>query len=77
MREILFRGKRDENDEWVFGDLIHEPWASCIQVTEQVIENNNIDIFKHINVRRTHNFCDNGKSCFFSCDFEQIKSLCL
>ena len=46
MREILFRGKRDENDEWVFGDLIHEPWASCIQVTEQVIENNNIDIFK-------------------------------
>lgn len=42
MREILFRGKRKENDEWVFGDLIHEPWASCIQV----IENNNIDIFK-------------------------------
>ena len=46
MREILFRGKRDENDGWVYGDLIHEPWASCIQVTEQVIENNNIDIFK-------------------------------
>ena len=41
MREILFRGKRDENDEWVFGDLIHEPWASCIQV----IENDNINIF--------------------------------
>ena len=35
MREILFRGKRDENDEWVFGDLIHEPWASCIQVMEK------------------------------------------
>lgn len=41
MREILFRGKRDENDEWVFGDLIHEPWASCIQL----IENDNINIF--------------------------------
>lgn len=42
MREILFRGKRKENDEWVFGDLIHEPWASCIQV----MENDNINTFK-------------------------------
>ena len=42
MREILFRGKRVENDEWVFGDLIHEPWASCIQV----IEKDNINTFK-------------------------------
>lgn len=23
MREILFRGKRIDNDEWVYGDLIH------------------------------------------------------
>lgn len=28
MREILFRGKRVENDDWVYGDLIHEPWGS-------------------------------------------------
>lgn len=46
MREILFRGKRKENDEWVFGDLIHEPWASCIQV----IEKDNINPFK---IKRT------------------------
>ena len=42
MRDILFRGKRVENDEWVYGDLIHEPWASCIQVMEK----DNINTFK-------------------------------
>ena len=42
MREILFRGKRVENDKWVFGDLIHEPWGDCIQV----IEKDNINTFK-------------------------------
>lgn len=32
MRDILFRGKRIDNGEWVFGDLIHEPFGYCIQV---------------------------------------------
>ena len=32
MREILFRGKRMDNGELVFGDLIREPWGYCIQV---------------------------------------------
>lgn len=32
MREILFRGKRIDNGDWVFGDLIREPWGYCIQV---------------------------------------------
>lgn len=25
MREILFRGKRKDNNEWVYGDLLQEP----------------------------------------------------
>ena len=31
MREILFRAKHKEWDEWVEGDLIHEPFGDCIQ----------------------------------------------
>lgn len=27
MREILFRGKRFDNGDWVFGDLIREKWG--------------------------------------------------
>lgn len=34
MREILFRGKRMDNEEWVKGDLIREPWGYCIQVVD-------------------------------------------
>lgn len=29
MREILFRGKRVDNDEWVVGDLIHRQIWNC------------------------------------------------
>lgn len=31
MREIKFRGKRIDNGEWVYGDLIHERYGTCIQ----------------------------------------------
>lgn len=31
MREILFRGQSEETKEWVYGDLIHEPYGVCIQ----------------------------------------------
>lgn len=35
MREILFRGKYINTGEWVMGDLIREPFGTCIQaVTE-------------------------------------------
>lgn len=33
MREILFRGKRVDNDEWVVGDLIHRQiWKRSLTV---------------------------------------------
>lgn len=35
MREILFRGKRVDNGEWVYGDLIHEPFGDCIQYLDE------------------------------------------
>ena len=27
MREILFRGKRADNEEWVFGNFIEDKWG--------------------------------------------------
>lgn len=35
MREIIFRGKRIDNGEWVYGDLIHEPFGDCIQYLDE------------------------------------------
>lgn len=31
MRDISFRGKRMDTGEWVCGDLIREPYGTCIQ----------------------------------------------
>lgn len=33
MREILFRGKRADTGEWVYGDLIHAGYLYCIGET--------------------------------------------
>lgn len=37
MREILFKAKRTDNQEWVMGDLIHEPYGTVIQYYENEI----------------------------------------
>ena len=39
-REILFRGKRVDNGEWVFGDLLHN--CDCVKIRENETEINHV-----------------------------------
>ena len=40
MREILFRAKRKDNGDWVYGDLIHN--IDCVKVRERETDINRI-----------------------------------
>ena len=36
MREILFRGKREDNGDWAYGYIVIKPYGSFIEKVEQI-----------------------------------------
>ena len=45
VKDIIFRGKRTDNNQWVFGDLIHRPfWTSDMYLIR--IENDTLDFYE-------------------------------
>lgn len=49
MREVLFRGKRKDNGEWVYGDLIHRKiWTSQLYIIRE--EDNGFDSYTEYEV---------------------------
>ena len=49
MREILFRGKRVDNGEWVYGDLINTPELKTRIIWYEDTSSDGVDYFKGFN----------------------------
>ena len=66
MREILFRGKRTDNGEWVYGDLIQN--VDCLKIREQEKSIKNIAKSYEVDLETVGQFTglldENGKKIF-------------
>jgi uncharacterized phage protein (TIGR01671 family) len=64
MREILFRGKRIDNDEWVYGDLVQSPAHGVVQIYEQDLCGDNFAVDPSTIGQYTGLTDKNGKKIF-------------
>ncbi len=67
MREILFRGKSVDNDEWLYGHYVHQYGADMIYLPDGVDREYGFDYY-HINVETVGQYTSlidkNGKKIF-------------
>ena len=64
MREILFRGKRIDNGEWVYGDLVQSPAYCVVQIYEQDLCGDNFAVDPSTVGQYTGLTDKNGKKIF-------------
>lgn len=79
MREILFRGKRIDNEEWVYGDLVQSPAHKVVQIFEQDLCGDNFSVYPKSVGQYTGKTDKNGKNVFtddiVTCGFDNLRGI--